>query len=341
MKRLLVVVVAACGPDELVIVPDAAPPDAEGASADLTIDEHRAAVDLALHVETFAADACELGADDDCAGGPGARTLLRFTVETPNLGGDLRLGSPVDNPDFVYSDCHMHYHLAGYARYELLDGADVVAAGHKQAFCLEDSRAYEDGAATTARFSCLSQGIQAGWSDVYASDLPCQFIDVTDVPTGAYTLRITLDGDDRIPESDETNNTIDLPVDLGDPDLATPTEACAITDERATSSSARECGWTFDATWTCTPGTHVRAGCACDLGTCTGDPMIRVCDAAEPAGCSNAAQLERFPDQDDACGSLCPRARDVVCPPGGALDIYVASEALGDPFTCPVAVLEN
>jgi len=337
---------AACGDDELIPRP---PPDAAVAGSDalpdLVVDPGRAAADLALQVETFAVDACELGVDDDCAGGPGARTLLRFSVQTPNLGdADLQLGSPLDNEDFVYSACHSHYHLLGYARYELVDAFDAtVAAGHKQAFCLEDGVPYTDDAAATRRYSCSFQGIQRGWADVYESRLPCQFVDVTDVAPGAYTLRVTLDADGRLEELDDTNNVMELPVDLASADLTTPTEACAVTDPRATSNPTRECGWELDATWTCTPGTHVRVGCAetCDgLGACTGDPMIRACDHAEPAGCSNAAQLERFPDQDDACGSPCPRVRDVVCPPGGELDVFVAPEVLGEPFTCTVELEE-
>lgn len=354
MKRaVLAVALAACGDDELVprdvTLVDAAPItiDANPGLPDLAVDPLRAAADLALQVETFDADACELGADDDCAGGPGARTLLRFSVETPNLGdADLHLGSPLDNPDFAYSACHMHYHLLGYARYELVDATDAtVAAGHKQAFCLEDSHAVSDDAPATPRYSCTNQGIQRGWADVYESQLPCQFIDVTDVAPGAYTLRVTLDGDQRLDELDRTNNVIELPVDLASPDLVTPTEPCTVTDPDATTNRTRECGWDLDATWSCTPGAHLRVGCAAaceDLGACTGDPMIRTCDHAEPAGCSNAAQiLPLFPDQDDACGSLCPRVRDIVCPASGELDVFVAPEIDGDPYTCTVELAYN
>lgn len=348
MKRAVVALaLLGCGDDELIPpAPDAARvTDAAPGLPDLVVDPMRAAADLALQVETFAADACELGVDDDCAGGPGARTLLRFSVETPNLGdGDLHLGSPVGNDDFTYSECHMHYHLAGYARYELLDAGAVVAAGHKQAFCLEDSHAVTDDAPALARYSCFDQGIQRGWSDVYQSDLPCQFIDVTDVPPGAYTLRVTLDADQRLTELDDANNVLELPVDLADPDLVTPTEPCDGLDAAATSNHSRECGWELDATWTCTPGLRLRIGCAAtcdDLGACTGDPMIRACDRAEPAGCSLAAELPRFADQDDACGSPCPRVRDVVCPPSGEIDVFVAPEVVGAAYSCTVEMAYN
>ena len=38
--------------------------------------------------------------------------------------------------------------------------------------------------------TCSDQGIQAGWADVYGAHLDCQWIDVTDVPAGIYTLEI-------------------------------------------------------------------------------------------------------------------------------------------------------
>src|SRR5262245_32311709 len=83
---------------------------------------------------------------DGCVSGSGKRNLMKFDVQTPNVGAaDLYLGNPTNNPAFVFSPCHGHYHLQGYALYELLtlNGQPVIVnggavVGHKQAFCLED-----------------------------------------------------------------------------------------------------------------------------------------------------------------------------------------------------------
>lgn len=136
-------------------------------------------------------DSCELF--EMCVGGTGLRTVLRFDTYTPNIGSeDLAMGVPSNHPDlFHYSGCHEHYHFDHYASYELLDDSGVVATGHKQAFCLIDLEpwAWTDD---SHEYGCGNQGISRGWADVYGSYLPCQWIDVTDVPPGTYTLRIAL-----------------------------------------------------------------------------------------------------------------------------------------------------
>ena len=58
------------------------------------------------------------------------------------------------------------------------------------------------------------QGISAGWADTYVSSLDCQWVDVTDLPSGAYTLTLTVDPLDQFPEADETNDAIEIPFDL-------------------------------------------------------------------------------------------------------------------------------
>ena len=62
------------------------------------------------------------------------------------------------------------------------------------------------------RFSCEVQGIQAGWSDIYSSGLPGQWVNITGVPPGSYVLEITLNPDGILPEADLTNNTTRVPV---------------------------------------------------------------------------------------------------------------------------------
>lgn len=156
-----------------------------------------------------------------CVNGPGLRRLLRFDTRTPNIGSrDMAMGVPSNHPDlFHYSGCHSHYHFDNYAAYELDDGTGVIATGHKQAFCLIDLESWawpqENG-----NFDCGNQGISRGFADIYGSYLDCQWIDITDVPAGTYTLRIRLNnppaGTDTpiINERDYDNNVAEIQVDI-------------------------------------------------------------------------------------------------------------------------------
>jgi hypothetical protein len=159
---------------------------------------------------------------EGCVGAPGVRKVLKFTTTTPNIGSkDLTMGVPSNHPDlFHYSDCHMHYHFDGYALYELLDGADVVASGHKQAFCLLDWESWAWGNGVQEQYTCGNQGIGRGWYDEYGDYLDCQWIDITDVAAGNYTLRISVNPpkqDTAVPplnERDYSNNVLEVPVEI-------------------------------------------------------------------------------------------------------------------------------
>jgi hypothetical protein len=162
---------------------------------------------------------CELL--ERCVGAPGWRKVMLFAVTTPNIGSaDLALGVPANQPElFHYSQCHSHYHFDEYARYELLDGDQVVGVGHKQAFCMTDlygwAWPFELG-----KFNCDNQGISRGFLDTYDAGLPCQWIDITGIPPGDYTLHIALNQprrDHALPilnERDYGNNEITVPITI-------------------------------------------------------------------------------------------------------------------------------
>ena len=63
-------------------------------------------------------------------------------------------------------------------------------------------------------YHCGNQGISVGWADTYPSALDCQWVDVTDLPSGSYTLRLTVDPTDQFPESDEANDSTEIPFKL-------------------------------------------------------------------------------------------------------------------------------
>ncbi len=182
--------------------------------ADLTIDVAQMESSAFLMVYDFQPGSCSFF--EGCIGDIGPRTLLRFDLKTPNVGdGDLFLGDPTGNPLFIYSSCHDHYHFEGYARYRLLDTANnVVATGHKQAFCLLDWEQVDPAAPDQPAYDCQWQGIQKGWADTYESDLPCQWVDVTGVPPGDYLLEVVVNGDHTLGEKDYSNNTASIPITI-------------------------------------------------------------------------------------------------------------------------------
>ena len=141
---------------------------------------------------------------------------MKFDVAIPNVGtADLVLGKPADHPElFAFSPCHGHYHVIGFASYELLTptGA-MVLTGRKQAFCLEDFTKVDPNAGP-AKFTCAYQGISKGWSDVYGSYLDCQWLDVTDIAPGNYQLKVTVNAARNLTESHYDNNTAIVPVTI-------------------------------------------------------------------------------------------------------------------------------
>lgn len=70
----------------------------------------------------------------------------------------------------------------------------------------------------------------------------------------------------------------------------------------------------------CTPGEGLTVGCgACGVGSCAGDPVLRVCDgASDVRACADALGI--LAESDDACGSPCP-ATQVTCPASGRITV--------------------
>ena len=90
----------------------------------------------------------------------------------------------------------------------------MVRTGKKVGFCLMDITRIDSGANPSASYTCSNQGIQAGWADVYSSNLSGQWVDITGVPAGNYVLEIIMDPMNLIDELDESNNTGRLNVTI-------------------------------------------------------------------------------------------------------------------------------
>ena len=147
---------------------------------------------------------------------PGLRTLVRFTVMTPNIGNqDIFVGDPnehvaADDGLFEFASCHHLYHFRHYALYELVNPrTGQVWRAAKRGFCMLDTDPNPvpvGGVPPKAgQFkSCGAigipgnQGISAGWADTYRFTLAGQYfvLDGGDgqpvVPPGDYIIRITV-----------------------------------------------------------------------------------------------------------------------------------------------------
>ncbi|HPE96709.1 MAG: lysyl oxidase family protein [Chitinophagales bacterium] len=161
-------------------------------------------------LESYDSDWDDCAFEEACVTGTGIRYVLKFGVKIKNIGDvDYHLGSPTDGaPGFVYSDCHNHWHYADYGEYLLYDSlGNEIPSGHKNGYAVMDVGCF-DG---TPQYGGWNMGISAGCYDIYGRGTSCQWVDLTDVPDGQYTLvaRINWENNPDIDghvETDLSNN---------------------------------------------------------------------------------------------------------------------------------------
>ncbi|MCB9596819.1 MAG: hypothetical protein H6719_29115 [Sandaracinaceae bacterium] len=307
-------------------------------AANIWVDADRIAD--AVEWRYFPEDDCAIA--EGCVAAPGWRRLLRFSTWTPNTGdADLFLGVPDDSvPYFVYSECHMHYHFNGYAEYELRAGdGSVAATGHKQAFCLLDFYRYPEEDERGVVYDCDNQGIQTGFQDVYGSDLDCQWVDVTDVTPGDYTLHIELNTAHALLESNYDDNSTDVTVTIPEDVVMDVTAPC----DRPRTGPDRDCGWTRESMRTCTPGATMTVGCsaACGAGLCTGDTVMRICPTDDPTEC-NARDAIAVNDESGCTDADSCSQTVFTCPDSGSYVVLTGHYDTAFPdSTCTVAAFSS
>jgi len=172
------------------------------------------------------------------------RTLLRASTASINSGrGPLELIGSSLNPGvyqriyssdggsrdvysgtFTFHPGHGHLHFDNWLNFtvrEVLTGngvGNVVKAGDKTSFAIIDLELYDPslpGFPSSARYEGgLVQGMSVGWADIYGATLPDQWIDITGINPGRYWLEAVVDPDNRIVESNESNNVVRILIDL-------------------------------------------------------------------------------------------------------------------------------
>lgn len=203
---------------------DAGPGGENGADAgrgplpDLVLDAAYLLDTTALDVVTVD-DMCRL--QEGCVTGLGERRVIRFGSRTGNVGSaDFVLGqADAENPLWTFNSCSESFDLVGFARYELVDRVtgERVRDGVKNGFCIADAEPWLPESGTSCEvYDCSDQGISQGCADNYGSSLECQWVDVTDVPPGAYELRVTINADRNVPELDYGNNRVTVHLQLSE-----------------------------------------------------------------------------------------------------------------------------
>ncbi len=134
-------------------------------------------------------------------------------------------------------DTHFHWHYNKLAVYELLDlEGKVLRRSDKIGFCFmattllrfkpvggsspvaapswyDDRRRVVDCGRRRSRRVAMS--LPAGWGDEYYQGIAGQSLDVTTLPAGSYKLRITVNPQGDLAESDPANNVSERLVELG------------------------------------------------------------------------------------------------------------------------------
>lgn len=128
--------------------------------------------------------------------------------------------------ELFWHDSHDHYHYNEFGNYSLSPAR--VSPGtksgptltNKTTFCQRDDTPV-DLSLPNARqqpyyLGCgnAEQGVSVGWADVYPSTLPDQYIDVTDLAPGTYSLSFEIDPYGHFVEGDTSNNKSSTIVEL-------------------------------------------------------------------------------------------------------------------------------
>ncbi len=153
---------------------------------------------------------------------------------------------------FTYHPQHGHIHFDNWTVFKLRvlnsngTPGPILRTGAKTSFCILELLHYDSSIPghndPPGYDSCGTlQGLRPGWADIYNSSLAGQFIDLTGIPDGTYYLEATVDPDNLVLESDETNNTVGIPIAVGPVPPASP-DAYEENDTKAQTDGRTEGG---------------------------------------------------------------------------------------------------
>lgn len=255
--------------------------------------------------------------------------MLRVGVGVANLSTtDLVIGSEHMGTGFRLSACDGNAYVSEYLRYELFreDGLLVSSTS------VQPSCSY----ATNTRYNCTLRGIPAGSIERFA-DTDCGGVELDDeLTSGRYLMRISVNANRIWLESDYTNNTLEIPLEIPTGDRFAPCSTPLNPLFRG--GNTPDCGWnlpTTGATGSCTPFEELEARCTGCSGQ--GPIALRVCEGDGPCGyyASLAESNTVLPDGEISAEQSCVDT-SFICPPSARYNVLV--QGLESEIACDATV---
>ena len=172
--------------------------------------------------------------------GAGPLILMAGSVDRNRNSGEQQVfqryllsnGSYVDHFAgwFTWHEGHNHFHFDGYALYTLQPvnaPGGYLRTGSKTTFCVMDTTKVDGalpGAPAQAVYSTCGaqiQGMSVGWGDTYGAHLEGQEIDFTDNADGMYQLKIEIDPNKHLLESNKSDNVSCVLLNIKKPNTVT------------------------------------------------------------------------------------------------------------------------
>ncbi|XP_013779229.1 lysyl oxidase homolog 2A-like [Limulus polyphemus] len=189
------------------VLPDLVPDEKEIERSTYLEDRELLYLQCAMEENCLASHAYRLQENNDYGWQYERRRLLRFTARIGNVGTtDFRPFLP--KHAWEWHMCHLHYHsMEVFAHFDIINQqGQKVAEGHKASFCLEDNQCQEG---IEKKYACANygdQGISVGCTDTYLHNIDCQWVDITELPTGLYFFKVSINPEFKVPEISFNNN---------------------------------------------------------------------------------------------------------------------------------------
>ncbi len=236
----------------------------------------------------------------------GGKRLLRFTSQMVNFGAgpmELRSSRPNTSSPWVVrqriydtdgrhrdvvsaatlayaGDGHDHWHVRRVMTYHLW-GSKGTYRDAKIGFCYFDttprdldlpgspnSKVYLESTCGKRASLTTKTGLSVGWGDTYPWNFAYQWIDISGLPGGTYTLRTVVDLYDSFLETNEANNCTWTKVRFNSSGsgVSVVSTGSGCIDDWSTTSFATDIEWLYDQ--------GITEGCDADL-FCTFNPVSR------------------------------------------------------------------
>ena len=177
-------------------------------------------------------------------------------------------------------DGHNHWHVLRMLTYHMYSPTQSTLKAAKIGFCFFDTnrksslpgsprtRHYLQTGCGTRNSLSTHVGISVGWGDLYPDTFAYQWLEITGVPAGTYTVRGKIDLYDKFTEFSEKNNCTWTRISFG----ATGTKVKVLA--HGTSCVNDHDGSAYDADIDWAVAQHIATNCDADM-FCTNDRVTR------------------------------------------------------------------